>query len=155
MKNAKLDNTDKEILRLLQADCTMSVSEIAERVALTTTPCWKRIQRLEKLNILSKRVAIVEPKQIGLDMTIIVMIKTSDHESTWLEKFASHTSSFEEVIEFYRLSGMYDYMLKVIVPDMQAFDTFYKKLVAEVNIADVTSSFAMEQIKYTTALPIN
>ncbi|QYJ80274.1 Lrp/AsnC family transcriptional regulator [Shewanella acanthi] len=154
MKNTSLDKTDKAILKMLQQDCTLSVSEIAERVALTTTPCWKRIQRLEQQNIISKRVALLKPQNIGLDLVVVVMIKTSNHESTWLEKFAEHAASFDEVVEFYRLSGIYDYMLKVIVPDMSSFDVFYKKLVAKVNIAEVTSSFAMEQIKYTTALPI-
>jgi len=154
MKNNSLDNTDKEILRLLQSDATLPISEIAERVSLTTTPCWKRIQRLEQLGVISKRVVLIEPEKLGLNMTVFVMVKTGSHEASWLNTFSEHASSIPEVVEFYRMSGEYDYMLKVVVADMKAFDSFYKRLVAKVNIAEVTSSFAMEQIKYTTELPI-
>lgn len=154
MKNNSLDNTDKEILRLLQSDATLPISEIAERVSLTTTPCWKRIQRLEQLGVISKRVVLIEPEELGLNMTVFVMVKTGSHEANWLNTFSEHASSIPEVVEFYRMSGEYDYMLKVVVADMKAFDSFYKRLVAKVNIAEVTSSFAMEQIKYTTELPI-
>ena len=154
MKNNSLDKTDKEILRLLQSDATLPISEIAERVSLTTTPCWKRIQRLEQLGVISKRVVLIEPEELGLNMTVFVMVKTGSHEANWLNTFSEHASSIPEVVEFYRMSGEYDYMLKVVVADMKAFDSFYKRLVAKVNIAEVTSSFAMEQIKYTTELPI-
>ena len=154
MKNNSIDNTDKEILRLLQSDATLPISEIAERVSLTTTPCWKRIQRLEQLGVISKRVVLIEPEELGLNMTVFVMVKTGSHEANWLNTFSEHASSIPEVVEFYRMSGEYDYMLKVVVADMKAFDSFYKRLVAKVNIAEVTSSFAMEQIKYTTELPI-
>lgn len=154
MKNNSLDSTDKEILRLLQSDATLPISEIAERVSLTTTPCWKRIQRLEQLGVISKRVVLIEPEELGLHMTVFVMVKTGSHEANWLKTFSEHASSIPEVVEFYRMSGEYDYMLKVVVADMKAFDSFYKRLVAKVNIAEVTSSFAMEQIKYTTELPI-
>ncbi|TAP38701.1 Lrp/AsnC family transcriptional regulator [Alteromonas sp. KUL49] len=149
-----MDSTDKAILRLLQSDCTLSVSEIAERVSLTTTPCWKRIQRMEQKGIIEKRVTLVNPEALGLTMTVFVLVKTGSHDFEWLNGFANQTAEFEEVVEIYRMSGVYDYMLKVIVSDMKAFDDFYKKLVSQVSLVEVTSSFAMEQIKYTTALPV-
>lgn len=149
-----MDSTDKAILRLLQSDCTLSVSEIAERVSLTTTPCWKRIQRMEKEGIINKRVTLVNPEALGLNMTVFVLVKTGSHDFEWLNAFAKQTAGFEEVVEIYRMSGVYDYMLKVVVSDMKAFDDFYKKLVSQVSLVEVTSSFAMEQIKYTTALPV-
>lgn len=149
-----MDRMDREILRILQNDATVSVSDIADKVGLTTTPCWRRIQQMEKQGILTKRVALVEPEKLGLGMTVFVQVKAGHHDADWLAKFARHASDLEEVVEFYRMSGEFDYMLKVIVADMKAFDVFYKKLVGGVNLSDVTSSFAMEQIKYTTALPV-
>ena len=149
-----LDRLDKEILRILQQDATLSVNEIAERIGLTTTPCWRRIQQMEKQGIIKRRVAMLDPEKLGLGMTVFVQVKAGNHDAQWLKRFAEHASQLDEVVEFYRMSGEYDYMLKVVVADMKAFDVFYKKLVSGVNLSDVTSSFAMEQIKYTTALPL-
>jgi Lrp/AsnC family transcriptional regulator len=149
-----MDRLDSEILRLLQIDATQSVADIAEQIGLSTTPCWRRIQSLEKQGIIDKRVALLNPEKIGLGMTVFVQVKAAKHDSVWLNKFAEHAANIEQIVEFYRMSGEYDYMLKVVVADMQAFDVFYKKLVDGVDLSDVTSSFAMEQIKYTTALPI-
>ncbi len=154
-RNLILDRLDKEIVRLLQQDATLSVSEIAERIGLSTTPCWKRIQRLEQQGVIIKRVALADAESLGLHMTAFVLVKTTSHESNWLNAFAEHASSLDEVTEFYRMSGEYDYMLKVLVKDMKAYDLFYKKLVSNVDIANVTTNFAMEQIKYTTELPVN
>ena len=149
-----MDRLDREILRLLQLDSTPSVADIAEQIGLSTTPCWRRIQSLEKQGIIVKRVALLNPEKIGLGMTVFVQVKAAKHDSVWLKKFATHANNIEQIVEFYRMSGEYDYMLKVVVADMQAFDVFYKKLVDGIDLSDVTSSFAMEQIKYTTALPI-
>ncbi|MFQ3190514.1 MAG: Lrp/AsnC family transcriptional regulator [Paraglaciecola sp.] len=149
-----MDKLDHEILRLLQSDATQSVAAIAEQIGLSTTPCWRRIQSLEKQGIIDKRVALLNPKKIGLGMTVFVQVKAAKHDSVWLKKFAKHASNIKQIVEFYRMSGEYDYMLKVVVADMQAFDVFYKTLVDGVDLSDVTSSFAMEQIKYTTALPL-
>jgi Lrp/AsnC family transcriptional regulator len=149
-----MDKLDTEILRLLQKDTTQSVADIAEQIGLSTTPCWRRIQSLEKKGIIDKRVALLNPEKIGLGMTVFVQVKAAKHDSVWLKKFAEHASNIEQIVEFYRMSGEYDYMLKVVVADMQAFDVFYKTLVGGVDLSDVTSSFAMEQIKYTTALPL-
>jgi Lrp/AsnC family transcriptional regulator len=149
-----MDKLDSEILRLLQKDATQSVAEIAEQIGLSTTPCWRRIQSLEKQGIIDKRVVLLNPEKIGLGMTVFVQVKAAKHDSVWLKAFADHAESIEQIVEFYRMSGEYDYMLKVVVADMQAFDVFYKRLVDGVDLSDVTSSFAMEQIKYTTALPL-
>jgi Lrp/AsnC family transcriptional regulator len=152
--NKVMDRLDCEILRLLQKDATQSVAEIAEQIGLSTTPCWRRIQSLEKQGIIDKRVALLNPEKISLGMTVFVQVKAAKHDSVWLKKFADHATNIENIVEFYRMSGEYDYMLKVVVADMQAFDVFYKKLVDGIDLSDVTSSFAMEQIKYTTALPL-
>jgi Lrp/AsnC family transcriptional regulator len=149
-----MDKLDSEILRLLQKDATQSVADIAEQIGLSTTPCWRRIQSLEKQGIIDKRVVLLNPEKIGLGMTVFVQVKAAKHDSIWLKTFADHAANIEQIVEFYRMSGEYDYMLKVVVADMQAFDVFYKRLVDGVDLSDVTSSFAMEQIKYTTALPL-
>lgn len=150
-----MDRVDKEILRLLQQDATMPVSEIADKIGLTTTPCWRRIQLLEKQRVITKKVALLDAEKLNLGMTVFVQVKAGRHDALWLKQFAEHAESIEEVIEFYRMSGEYDYMLKVVVSDMKAFDVFYKKLVEGIELSDVTSSFAMEQLKYTTALPVH
>lgn len=149
-----MDNIDKAILRLIQQDATLSVNDIAEQVGLTVSPCWRRIQALEKQGTIVKRVTLLSTEKLNVDLTVFVQVKAGRHDDTWLTTFAEHAANFEQVVEFYRLSGEYDYLLKVVVADMKAFDVFYKKLVSGIDLADVTSSFAMEQIKYTTALPI-
>ena len=151
---AGLDQIDRKILSLLQSSPEYTSALIAEKVGLTATPCWRRIQRLESEGYIKKRVVILDPIKLDLNLTVFVHVKAEQHDSDWLEKFAHHTSAFEEVIEFYRLSGEYDYMLKVVVKDMQGFDHFYKRFIAGIKLGDVTSSFAMEEIKNTTSLPI-
>ncbi|KXI30868.1 Lrp/AsnC family transcriptional regulator [Paraglaciecola hydrolytica] len=149
-----MDRLDREILRLLQQDATMAVSEIAEKIGLTTTPCWRRIQSLEQQGVIKQRVALLDANKLNLGMTVFVQVKAGKHDISWLTTFAEHAAKIEQIVEFYRMSGEYDYLLKVMVADMQAFDEFYKQLVSGVDLSDVTSSFAMEQIKYTTALPV-
>jgi len=148
-----MDRFDKEILRLLQQDCTLAVSKIAERVGLSTSPCWRRIQAMEKSGVIIRRVALLDPNRLNLGLTVFVMVKTNQHNPEWLEKFAELTMGFEEIVESYRMSGEVDYLLKVVVSDMKSFDTFYKKLITEADFSDISSSFSMEEIKYTTALP--
>ncbi|WP_435235685.1 Lrp/AsnC family transcriptional regulator [Psychromonas sp. PT13] len=151
----KLDKIDRIILSTLQNDCTISLNDLAEKVNLTTTPCWKRIKRLEDEGVISKRVALLNPEKLGLLFTAFVLLKTNDHSHEWYNHFVETVSIFPEIIEFYRMAGEYDYMMKVQVEDMKHFDSFYKKLVNSVpGIANVTSTFAMEPLKYTTALPI-
>ena len=149
-----MDAKDREILRILQRDATLSVNEIAEQVSLSSTPCWRRIQQLEAKGIVSRRVALLDQDKLDLGLTVFVQVKSNQHDDKWMQKFARHVSALDEVVEFYRMSGEYDYMLKVVVRDIKAFDEFYKRLVAGVDFSDVTSSFAMEKIKNTTALPI-
>lgn len=155
MKNITLNSVDKEILSLLQADSDIAIQDIAEKVGLTATPCWRRIQRLQEQGLIQRRVALLDAQSLGLNLTVFVQVKAARHDDKWLTQFAEHCSAFEEVVEFYRMSGEYDYLLKVMVADMQRFDHFYKRLIKGVNLGDVTSSFAMEQIKYTTSLPLN
>jgi Lrp/AsnC family transcriptional regulator len=123
-------------------------------VYLTTTPCWRRIQSMEQQGVIKQRVALLDASKLNLGLTVFVQVKAAKHDSLWLNKFAEHAANIEQIVEFYRMSGEYDYLLKVIVADMQAFDIFYKKLVGGIDLSDVTSSFAMEQIKYTTAIPV-
>ncbi|RBW65509.1 transcriptional regulator [Vibrionales bacterium C3R12] len=151
----ELDNVDKKILSMLQVDSTLSLNDLAEAVNLTTTPCWKRLKRLEDKGIIEKRVALLNPEKLGLSFTVFVMVKTSNHSHEWYSQFVDTVTLFPEVMEFYRMAGEYDYMLKVLVRDMKCFDEFYKRLVNSVDgISNVTSTFAMEPLKYTTALPI-
>lgn len=150
-----MDKTDKKILNLLQQDCNLSSAEIAKQVGLSTTPCWRRIQNLEKSGVIRKRVALLERHRINLGVDVFVSIKTRHHNAAWLEEFARTVSAFSEVVEFYRMSGDIDYLMRVVVPDIGAYDRFYKRLIEKVDIQDVSSSFAMEQIKYTTALPVD
>lgn len=150
-----MDRSDKKILGLLQQNCSLSTAEIAEQIGLSTTPCWRRIQNLEKSGVIQKRVALLDRKAINLGVDVFVAIKTRHHNAEWLDKFAEAVSSFAEVVEFYRMSGDIDYLMRVVVPDINAYDRFYKRLIEKVDIQDVSSSFAMEQIKYTTALPVD
>jgi Lrp/AsnC family transcriptional regulator len=149
-----MDATDRKILALLQEDASLSVAEIGNRVGLSSTPCWKRIQRLEGEGVIQKRVALVDQDKLGLGVTVFVSIETGDHSQDWLGRFAQVVGAMPEVMEFYRMAGDVDYMLRVVVTDIQGYDAFYKKLIASVPLKNVTSRFAMEKIKSTTALPI-
>lgn len=149
-----MDRIDKRILELLQGNAQLSTAEIAEQVGLSTTPCWRRIQRLEEEGIISRRVALLNRSKLNLGTDVFISVKTNQHNWEWLEKFSRKVSEFPEVMEFYRMAGEADYLLRVVVPDMPAFDAFYKKLIQSTELADVSSSFAMEQIKYTTSLPL-
>ena len=149
-----MDAIDRKILAVLQEDASLSVAEIGSRVGLSSTPCWKRIQRLEADGIITKRVALIDQDKIGLGITVFVSIETDDHSQDWLARFAELVGAMPEVMEFYRMAGDVDYMLRVVVPDIAGYDTLYKKLIATVPLKNVTSRFAMERIKSTTALPI-
>ncbi|WP_436096995.1 Lrp/AsnC family transcriptional regulator [Bosea sp. LjRoot237] len=150
----EMDAIDRKILTVLQADSNISIAELADRVGLSQTPCWKRIQKLEQTGVILKRVALVAPEKIGLGLTVFVQIETADHSGPWLEKFAQSAAAMPEVMEFYRMAGDVDYMLRVVVADMAAYDTFYKKLIETIPLKNVTSRFAMERIKATTAYKV-
>ena len=150
-----LDDMDIKILRQLQADATLPVAEIGKQVGLSTTPCWRRIQKLDETGVVRRRVALLDPAKVNAAVTVFVSIKTDQHNSAWLEKFHSAVRDFPEVVEFYRMSGDVDYLMRVVVPDIAAYDAFYKRLIARIEISKVSSAFAMEQIKYTTELPLS
>jgi Lrp/AsnC family transcriptional regulator, cysteine-sensing transcriptional activator len=149
-----MDAIDRKILAVLQEDASLSVAEIGTRVGLSSTPCWKRIQKLEAEGVIQRRVAVVDQNKIGLGITVFVSVETGDHSQDWLDRFAKTVGAMPEVMEFYRMAGDVDYMLRVVVPDIAGYDTFYKRLIATVPLKNVTSRFAMEKIKSTTALPI-
>ena len=149
-----MDQIDKQILMQLQHNAAQPVADIARKVGLSATPCWRRIQRMEETGIIRKRVALLDSKAIGVGMSVFVAVRTDQHNSEWLKNFAGMVAEMDEVVEFYRMSGEVDYLLRVVVPDMSAYDSFYRKLIGNVQLTDVSSSFAMEEIKYTTALPI-
>ena len=150
-----LDAMDIKILRILQQDCTRPVADVGKEVGLSTTPCWRRIQKMEELGVIQRRVAVLDPQKVQASVTVFVSISTSKHSLDWLEKFHSVIVEFPEVVEFYRMSGQVDYLLRVVVPDIAAYDAFYKRLIARIELTNVSSAFAMEQIKYTTALPLS
>jgi Lrp/AsnC family transcriptional regulator len=149
-----MDAIDRKILAVLQEDASLSVADIGARVGLSSTPCWKRIQRLEADGVIQKRVAIIDQNKLGLGVTVFVSVETDDHSEEWLRTFAQMVGAMPEVLEFYRMAGDVDYMLRVVVPDISGYDAFYKRLIAVVPLKNVTSRFAMEKIKSTTALPI-
>ncbi|VFP87444.1 DNA-binding transcriptional activator DecR [Candidatus Erwinia haradaeae] len=151
-----LDTKDRLLLSFLQQDCTVSLQVLAEHICLTTTPCWKRLKRLEDEGYIRARVALLDSKKLGLDVTAFVLIKTHQHSRNWFNQFVGVVKAMPEVMALYRMAGEYDYLLRVQVPNMKSYDAFYKKLLNRVPaLLDVTSSFAMEEIKYTTALPVS
>ena len=149
-----MDRLDRKILRLLQEDSTLAVADLAKKVGLSTTPCWRRIQKMEEDGVIRRRVALLDPVKVNTKVTVFVSIRTSVHSTEWLKRFSEVVVDFPEVVEFYRMSGEVDYLLRVVVPDIAAYDAFYKKLIGKIALTDVSSSFAMGQIKYTTALPL-
>jgi Lrp/AsnC family transcriptional regulator len=153
-KTCVMDAIDRKILTVLQENAALSVAEIGARVGLSSTPCWKRIQRLEADGIILKRVALVDQERVGVPISVFVSIETGDHSQDWLDRFAKTVTAMPEVMEFYRMAGDVDYMLRVVVADIAGYDAFYKRLIAAIPLKNVTSRFAMEKIKSTTALPV-
>jgi Lrp/AsnC family transcriptional regulator len=154
VENIVLDSIDRKILTILQADATVAMSEIADRVGLSQTPCWKRVKRLEKDGVIDRRVAILNRDRLGLGVTVIVAVRTAQHSDEWLQLFADGVAKIPEVVEFYRMSGDIDYLLKVVARDIADYDRIYRKLTKVAPLHDVSSSFAMQEIKSTTALPL-
>ena len=150
-----LDRLDRRILALLQENADQSNAELAEQVGLSANACWRRVRRLEERGIIRKRVALLSQDQLELDVTVFVGIRTNEHNDQWLKKFSEGVASIPEVVEFYRMSGDTDYLLKIVVRDIADYDRVYKKLISVVPLHDVSSSFAMERIKSTTALPLS
>jgi Lrp/AsnC family transcriptional regulator len=150
-----MDSIDLKILAELQENAQISTADIADKVGLSSTPCWRRIQSMEKSGVIRKRVSLLDRDLLNVGIDVFVSIRTHRHDIEWFESFATATAKFPEVVEFYRMSGEVDYLLRVVVPDIAAYDEFYKRLIEHDDIFDVSSSFAMETIKYTTALPLN
>ena len=150
-----LDLIDRRIVAELMRDATLPVAQIADRVGLSQTPCWKRIQKLEAAGVLTGRVALADPARLGLGLTVFVGIEAPDHSAEWREAFARAVAALPEVMETWRMAGEIDYLLRVAVPDTSAFNALYRRLTDAVPIRNVTSHFAMERIKFTTAYPID
>jgi Lrp/AsnC family transcriptional regulator len=151
----KLDTIDRKILQLLQEDGSLQVAQVAERVGLSQTSCWRRIQRLKDGGVITRTVVLVDPRKVNVGVTVFVAVRTSTHSEDWFARFKAAVQAIPEVVEFYRMSGDIDYLLRVVVPDIAAYDGVYKRLIAGVQLSDVSSSFAMEEIKFTTALPLD
>jgi Lrp/AsnC family transcriptional regulator len=149
-----LDDIDRQILALLQEDASLPVSEIATRVGLSTTPCWKRIHKLKEDGVIARQVVLCDPDKLALGTTVFVEVSTNQHDEGWLESFAKAVQSIPEIVEAYRMSGDVDYLLRVVVADIKGYDAVYKRLIKACRLHDVSSSFAMERIKYSTALPL-
>ena len=149
-----MDSTDKAILKLLQEDATLSLDDIAIRIGASKTPIWNRIKRLRETGVISHQVSIVSPQAVGLDTCFFVLVKTSEHDSTWQSQFLDALRARNEVVEAHRLAGEIDYLLKVRVSSPRAYDQFYQGLIADVKVFNVTALLSMEELKYTTALPI-
>jgi Lrp/AsnC family transcriptional regulator len=150
-----MDEIDRKLLAILQEDATLSIAQMAERVGLSPTPCWKRIQKLEATGVVTRRVALVDPDLVGVGLSVFIAVEAGDHTPAWLERFAATVASMPEVMEVYRMAGDVDYMLRVAVADMAEFDAFYKRLIAAAPLKNVTSRIAMERLKHTTAYPLH
>jgi Lrp/AsnC family transcriptional regulator len=150
-----LDSRDRQILAVLQTDAMTPIAEIAEVVGLSTTPCWRRIQRLEHEGVIRKRVALLDATALNVPVSVFVAVRTNQHSAAWLNQFRRMLDSIPEIVEAYRMSGEIDYLLRVVVPDIAGYDLVYKQLIEKIELADVTSSFSMEELKHTTALPLN
>lgn len=151
---SKLDSTDLKILDLLQTDASHSIAEIADRVHLSQNACWRRIKQLEDEGVIAKRVALLDPAKLGVGVTVFVTVRAGEHTEKWLETFSAAVRKMPEVVEFYRLAGEIDYLLKLQVADIAAYDRVYKQLIRSAKLMDVSSAFAMEELKRTTALPL-
>ncbi|MGA3400547.1 MAG: Lrp/AsnC family transcriptional regulator [Acetobacteraceae bacterium] len=149
----EIDRLDREILRLISADASLSLAEIAAEVGLTPTPCWKRIRRMEETGIILRRVAVIDPAKIGLPVSVFVEVETADHSGEWLQQFANVVGSMPEIIDAWRMSGDVDYLLHVVVPDIAAYDDFYRRLISQVKLRNVSSRFSMERLK-AAPLPV-
>lgn len=150
-----MDNIDRRILQSLQEDAARPVEEVAARAGLSASPCWRRIQKLEAAGVIKGRVALLDAARMNVGVTVFVSIRTNQHNAEWAERFCRAVCGIPEVTEFYRMSGDTDYLLRVVVPSIAAYDAVYKRLIKVADLYDVSSNFAMEEIKYTTALPVD
>jgi Lrp/AsnC family transcriptional regulator len=154
-ENQRMDEIDRSLLAILQQDATLSIAQMAERVGLSATPCWKRIQKLEAQGVITRRVALVDPERVGVGLSVLVSVEAGEHTPDWLKRFSDGVGAMPEIMEAYRMAGDVDYMLRVAVADMAEYDGFYKRLIAIAPMKNVTSRFAMERLKYATAYPLH
>ena len=150
-----MDRKDKAILKVLQEDATMTVSELAETIGLSKSACWRRIQNLEESGIIGARVTLLNQQALGLNLTVYAAVKTHEHNKAWFDQFHDVTTEMPNVMEVHRMSGDVDYLIRAVVPDMSSYDEMYKEMISSIDLYDVSSSFSMEKIKYTTALPLH
>lgn len=149
-----IDQTDKNILAILQTDATISLENIADQIGVSLNTCWRRVQRLEQSGIVQKRVALLDADKMGKGLTVFVSVRTSDHSKAWADLFARSVKNMPEIVEFYRLAGDVDYLLKILAESVSDYDRIYQELISNVALSDVTASFAMEKMKLTTEIPI-
>lgn len=149
-----LDDIDRKILNKLQQDCSLSVDDISEAVNLSRNACWRRIKQMEAAGVITRRVALVDPNAVGCGLTVMVLIKTNEHEAGWMASFQTALSAMPEIVGAYRMTGDLDYVLRVRVADVPAYDAFYKRLTSRISVSDISASFVMEEIKDTTAVPL-
>ena len=150
-----MDEIDRLLLEMLQDNATLSIAQMAERVGLSATPCWKRIQKLESRGVITRRVALVDPARVGVGLSVLVSVEAGEHTPEWLQRFSAGVNAMPEIMEVYRMAGDIDYMLRVAVAGMAEYDAFYKRLIAIAPMKNVTSRFAMERMKHTTAYPLH
>jgi len=150
-----LDDIDRRILSVLQADASLSIVDLAERVGVSSTPCWRRVQRLEEKGYIVRRVALLDRQRLNVGVTVFIAVRTSRHSLEWFDQFHRALNAIPEVQEFYRLAGDIDYLIKAVVPDIGAYDDLYKRIIGKVELTEVTSMFAMEELKSTTAIPLD
>lgn len=150
-----MDHIDKAILEAIQKDATLTVAALAEHVGLSKSACWRRVQILEEQGVIGARVTLLQPEKLGLNLTVYSAIRTHEHTADWFRKFHRMVTSMPNVMEVHRLSGDTDYLVRAVVPDMQSYDRMYREMIEAVDLYDVSSSFSMEKIKYTTALPLD
>ncbi len=149
-----LDDTDRRLLAALQCDASESIEALGERVGLSRNACWRRLRRLEDEGVLKGRVGVVDPVKVNLGLTVFIAIRTDQHEPQWLARFAEATRAMPEIQGVYRTSGQLDYLIRARVPNVEAYDALYQRLIRQVPLADVSASFVMEEIKETTELPL-
>ncbi|QRM34729.1 Lrp/AsnC family transcriptional regulator [Microvirga sp. VF16] len=153
-RSVKLDAFDLKILERLQKDATLPLEELAEHVGISSSPCWRRIRRLEQAGFISRRVTLLDRKKLNVGVTVFIAVRTNQHSSEWLTSFKEAVKDMPEIVDFYRMSGTIDYLLKAYLPDIESYDALYQKLISRVQLSDVTSMFAMEEIKSTTEIPL-
>lgn len=150
-----MDRKDKAILEAVQQDATLTVVELAQRIGLSKSACWRRVQALEEDGVIGAQVTLLNQEKLGLDLTVYSAIRTHEHTADWFDRFHQMVTVMPNVMEVHRLSGDTDYLIRAVAPDMRSYDEMYKEMISKVDLYDVSSSFSMETIKYTTALPLD